>query len=255
MSAVRRAPLLALVLALAAASALAADAGAGHVPADWPHVHEDDRSFGYLLVDRLEYRDDEGPNHLLWDALGWYGGDYQRLWLKTEGEQPVSDSHGEAEVQALYGRLVAPYWDVQAGVRYDRAYGSGPDRDRAFGVLGIQGTAPYRFETDAALFVSEHGDVSLRAEFEYELLLTQRLVLQPRVEINAAAQRVRSWGVGRGINNVQLGLRLRYEIRRQFAPYVGAEWTRKTGDTADLARDAGEDVNTPALVAGVRLWF
>ncbi len=255
MHAAKRSPLLAVLAVAATTPALGADAGAGHVPADWPHVHEDDQHFGYLLVDRLEYRDDEGPNHLLWDAQGWYGGDYRRLWLKTEGESPVSDSHGEAEVQLLYGHLVAPYWDVQAGVRYDRAYGSGPDRDRRFGVLGIQGTAPYRFETDAALSVSEDGDVSVSAEFEYELLLTQRLVLQPRVEINAAAQQVRDWGVGSGINDVQLGLRLRYEIRREFAPYVGVEWTRKLGDTADIARDEGEEVSVPALVAGLRLWF
>jgi copper resistance protein B len=247
--------LLACLLAPVGLPAHAADAGAGHVPTDWPHVHEDDHPFGYVLVDRFEYRDDEGPNHLLWDAQGWYGGDYQRLWFKTEGESAVSDSDGEFEGQLLYGRLVAPYWDLQAGLRYDRAYGSGRDRDRAFGVLGIQGTAPYRFETDLALFVSEDGDVSARVEWEYELLLTQRLVLQPRVEINAAAQRVRAWGVGSGLNDLQLGLRLRYEIRREFAPYVGVEWVRKLGDTADLARDDGGEVSVSALVAGVRLWF
>jgi copper resistance protein B len=250
-----RAGLRVWLLLSAAAPALAADAGAGHVPADWPHVHEDDQNFGYLLVDRLEYRADDGPDHLLWDAQGWYGGDYQRLWLKTEGHQPVSDSHGEAELQALYGRLVAPYWDLQAGVRYDRAYGSGRDRDRTFGVLGLQGTAPYRFDTDLALFVSEDGDVSARLQFEHELLLTQRLVLQPRLEINAAAQRVRAWGVGRGIDDVQLGLRLRYEIRRQFAPYVGVEWVRKVGDTADFARAKGLETSNVAVVAGLRLWF
>ncbi len=247
--------LLTLLSVCAAAAAVAADQGAGTVPADWPHVHEDDHPFGFALVDRLEYRDDEGPNHLLWDAQGWYGGDYQRLWLKTEGERPVSDSNGEFEVQALYSRLVAPYWDVQAGVRYDRALGSGPDSDRAFGVLGMQGLAPYRFETDAALFVSEDGDVSLRAQFEYELLLTQRLILQPRVELNAAVQEVKSWGVGKGLNDVQLGLRLRYEIRREFAPYVGVEWVKKFGDTADFARDEGGDTGNLALLVGLRLWF
>jgi copper resistance protein B len=255
MSAAKCAPRLALLLISAAAPALAADAGAGHVPADWSHVHEDNQRFGYLLVDRLEYRADDGPDHLLWDAQGWYGGDYQRLWIKTEGEQATSNSHGEAEVQALYSRLVAPYWDLQAGVRYDRAYGSGRDRDRAFGVLGVHGLSPYRFDTDLALFVSEDGDVSARAQFEYELLLTQRLVLQPRVEINAAAQAVKSWGVGRGLNDVQIGLRLRYEIRREFAPYLGVEWTRKLGNTADIARADGEDASVPALVAGLRLWF
>ncbi|MDD3650302.1 copper resistance protein B [Immundisolibacter sp.] len=249
------APALAVLLGSAVAPALAADAGAGRVPADWPHVHEDDQNFGYLLVDRLEYRADDGPDHLLWDAQGWYGGDYRRLWLKTEGESPVSNSHGEAELQALYGRLVAPYWDLQAGLRYDRAYGSGRDRDRAFGVLGVQGLAPYRFDTELALFVSEDGDVSARAQFEHELLLSQRLVLQPRLEINAAAQEVKSWGVGRGIDDVQLGLRLRYELRRQFAPYVGVEWVRTLGDSADFARAKGLETSNFGLVAGLRLWF
>lgn len=245
--------LLALALAVGASPAYAV--GAGEMPIDWQHVHEDSHPFGYALIDRLEYRDDEGPNHLLWDAQGWYGGDYDRLWLKTEGELPVSDSNGEVEVQALYGRLVAPYWDLQAGLRYDRAFGSGPDRDRVFGVLGVQGLAPYRFETDAALFVSEDGDVSLRAELEYELLLTQRLILQPRVEINAAAQDVKAWGVGSGLNDLQLGLRLRYEIRREFAPYVGVEWVKKFGNTADFVRADGQDTGNLALLAGLRMWF
>ncbi len=247
--------LLALALAAGALPAAAADAGAHAMPIDWRHVHEDSHPFGFALIDRLEYRDDEGPNHLLWDAQGWYGGDYNRLWLKTEGESPVSDSNGEFEGQALYGRLIAPYWDLQAGVRYDRTFGSGPDRDRAFGVLGVQGLAPYRFETDLALFVSEDGDLSASAELEYELLLTQRLILQPRVEINAAAQQVKSWGVGSGLNDLQLGLRLRYEIRREFAPYVGIEWVKKFGDSADFARADGQDTGNLALLAGLRMWF
>lgn len=248
--------LLALALAAGALpAAAAADAGAHAMPIDWRHVHEDSHPFGFALIDRLEYRDDEGPNHLLWDAQGWYGGDYNRLWLKTEGESPVSDSNGEFEGQVLYGRLIAPYWDLQAGVRYDRTFGSGPDRDRAFGVLGVQGLAPYRFETDLALFVSEDGDLSASAELEYELLLTQRLILQPRVEINAAAQQVKSWGVGSGLNDLQLGLRLRYEIRREFAPYVGIEWVKKFGDSADFARADGQDNGNLALLAGLRMWF
>ena len=126
---------------------------------------------------------------------------------------------------------------------------------RAFGVLGVQGLAPYRFETDLALFVSEDGDLSARAQLEYELLLTQRLILQPRVEINAAAQQVKSWGVGSGLNDLQLGLRLRYEIRRQFAPYVGVEWVKKFGDSADFARADGQDTGNLALLAGLRMWF
>jgi len=245
----------ALALAGCELGANAADAGPHTMPVDWQHVHEDSQPFGFALIDRLEYRGDDGPDHLLWDAQGWYGGDYNRLWIKTEGEQAISHSNGESETQALYGRLIAPYWDLQAGVRYDRTFGSGPDRDRAFGVLGVQGLAPYRFDTEAALFVSEDGDVSLRAQAERDLLLTQRLILQPRVEINAAAQQVKSWGVGSGLNDLQLGLRLRYEIRRQFAPYVGVEWVKKFGDSADFARADGQDSGSLALLAGLRVWF
>lgn len=245
---------LAAALLGLAAVAHGAEAGAG-APPDFPHVHEDEHPFGLALVDRFEYRDADGANEWLWDAQGWYGGDYQRLWIKTEGERPVSDSNGDAEVQALYSRLIAPYWDLQAGVRYDRAFGSGPDRDRVFGVLGVQGLAPYRFETDLALFVSEDADASVRAQFETDLLLTQRLVLQPRLEVNAAFAAVPGWGVGRGPNDVQLGLRLRYEIRREFAPYVGVEWVRRLGETADLAREEGGDRSDLAWVFGVRAWF
>lgn len=248
------ASLCAAVLGLAGAAAHGAEPGAG-APADFPHVHEDDHPFGLALIDRLEYRAEDGPDHWLWDAQGGYGGDYQRLWLKTEGERPVSDSNGEAEVQALYSRLVAPYWNLQAGVRYDRTYGSGPDRDRVFGVLGVQGLAPYRFETDLALFVSGDGDASARAELETDLLLTQRLILQPRLELNVAFSQVPEWGVGRGPGDVQLGVRLRYEVRREFAPYVGVEWVRRLGDTADLARHEGGDESDFAWVAGVRAWF
>lgn len=244
----------AVLLGLAGAPADAAEPGAG-APPHFPHVHEDDHPFALALLDRFEYRDADGQNQWLWDAQAWYGGDYQRLWLKTEGEHPVSDSNGEAELQVLYSRLVAPYWDLQAGVRYDRAYGSGSDRDRAFGVLGLQGLAPYRFETDLALFVSEDGDASVRAELETDLLLTQRLILQPRLELDVAFSEVPEWGVGRGPNDVALGLRLRYEIRRELAPYVGVEWVRRLGDTADLAREEGGDASDLAWVIGVRAWF
>lgn len=246
----------AVIGGLCAAALGVASAGAGGAaPTGAGQVHEDDALFGFALVDRFEYRAQDGPDAVLWDAQGWYGGDYRRLWVKTEGEDLVADSGGEIEVQALYGHLVAAYWDLQAGVRYDRAYGSGPDRDRAFGVLGVQGLAPHRFDTDLALFASEDGDLSARVQFEYDLLLGQRLVLQPRLELNAAAQRVRDWGVGSGVNDLQLGLRLRYEICREFAPYVGVEWVRKFGDSADFARDQGDGIDAVVLVAGIRLWF
>jgi len=158
-------------------------------------------------------------------------------------------------VQLLYSRMIAPFWDFQAGLRYESIYGDGPDRDRNFAVVGVQGLAPYRFDVEPAVFVSENGDLSARFTATYELLLTQRLILQPRFETNLAAQQVEKFGAGRGFNDVELGLRLRYEMRREFAPYVGISWLRKLGDSEDFARDEGAQVDDLSLVAGLRLWF
>lgn len=222
----------------------------------WPEPVEDNQIFSMLLVDQLEYRNNEGQDTLNWDAQGWVGTDYNKLWLRTEGEDGRSGGGGgEWEVQALYSRMVAPFWDFQTGLRYDRLYGGGQDRDRGFAVIGFEGLAPYWFEVTPALFVSQDGDVSARVSASYDLLFTQRLILQPRFEINAAAQRVEEFEAGRGINDVELGLRLRYEIKREFAPYVGVSWTRKLGDTADMARSEGGETSDFAVVAGLRFWF
>lgn len=211
----------------------------------------------FLRFDQLEYRAiDDAADAVRWDVQGWYGGDYNRLWLKTEGQQQTSaDKAGEGEAQLLYSRLVAPFWDFQLGVRHDRVWGPGPDDGRTFGVIGFQGLAPYWFEIEPALFVSEDGDVSARLTASYDLLITQRLILQPRIDLDAALQDVEEFGVGQGLNDVELGLRLRYEIEREFAPYVGITWTRQLGETADLAREAGGEVEDVAIVFGVRLWF
>lgn len=122
-------------------------------------------------------------------------------------------------------------------------------------MVGFTGLAPYWFEVEPALFVSENGDVSARLSATYDALLTQRLVLQPRLDVNVALQDVPKFGVGSGFNNVELGLRLRYEIKREFAPYVGVTWSRQLGATADLARGTGAKVDEVRLVAGVRLWW
>lgn len=206
----------------------------------------------FLEAERLEYRSNEGSGLLLWEAQGWYGGDIHKLWVKTEGEYLFeADELEEAEVQLLYSRAVTPYFDLQAGLRYDFR----PDPSKTYGVLGIEGLAPYWFEIDAAMFVSEDGDVSANLEAEYEILLTQRLILQPRIEFNFAVQDVREIGVGSGLSEAEAGLRLRYEIERKVAPYVGVSWNRKVGETADFARDDGEDVESVSFVAGFRLWF
>ncbi len=224
----------------------------GTVGTNWPKPVEDRQRFGYLLVDQLEYRLKDGPDTMRWDATGWYGGDYNRLWLKTEGDWRTSGERGgEAEAQALYGRLIAPFWDFQVGLRYDQFSGAGFDRSRGFAVIGLQGLAPYWFELEPALFISQAGDVSARLTATYEVLLTQRLILQPRLDFDAAVQSVERFGVGDGINSTGLGLRLRYEILREVAPYVGIQWQRRFGETADIS-ERTEDV---AVVFGVRLWF
>jgi copper resistance protein B len=223
---------------------------------EMPAPVEDDVFFGLLLFDRLEYAFGEDEDALVWDVQGWYGGDYNRLWVETEGEDAVAGGEGgEAEAQVLYSRLIAPFWDLQAGLGYQRRYGPGPDHDRVFAVVGLEGLAPYWFEVNPELRISEDGDVSAHLEAEYELLLTQRLILQPRFETAIAAQEVEELGVGQGFNYVEAGLRLRYEIKRELAPYIGISWNRLLGETADLARDEGEDDDELSLVLGVRVWF
>jgi copper resistance protein B len=206
----------------------------------------------FFQADQLEYRIDDGPATFTWDAQGWVGGDYNRAWLKSEGDYLTDDGIVEnAEIQLLYSRSIAAFWDLQIGGRYDPK----PDPSRGFAVIGIQGLAPYFFEVDVAGFVSDDGDVSARLEAEYELLFTQRLIAQPRVEMNFAVQEVEELGIGSGLSDVELGLRLRYEIVREFAPYIGVAWERKVGKTADFAREEGEDVDNLWFVVGVRFWF
>jgi copper resistance protein B len=207
---------------------------------------------GYMvLFDRLEYRAVDGGDGYAWDVEGWYGGDYNRLWIKTEGEGEFGEKLESAEVQALYSRAIDPWFNLQAGVRYDIR----PKPDRAHLVLGVQGLAPYWFEVDGALFLSTEGDLTARFEAEYDQRITNRLILQPRVEFDLAAQDVPELGIGAGLSSADIGLRLRYEIKREFAPYVGVQYERRFGDTADLARAAGGDVGGWAVLVGLRSWF
>lgn len=228
----------------------------GVVGKGWPEPVEDSQWFGSVLVDQLEYRMKEGADTIRWDAVGWYGGDYDRLWIKTEGDwRTTGERGGEAEAQALYGRLIAPYWDMQIGLRCDQYSGTDFDRSRSFLVLGLQGLAPYWFELEPAFFISQDGDVSGRLTATYDMLLTQRLVLQSRFDIDAAVQSVEKFGVGAGVNAIGVGLRLRYEIIREVAPYLGIHYLGRTGETADIARTKGERADEVALVAGLRIWF
>lgn len=239
-----------VLVGLALPGAVAGDTPDG-APPDWPEPVKDSQFYGQVLVDRLERGFRSGRDVDVWDAQAWWGSDRDRLWLRAEGEGPRDGSVEASEVQALYSRAVAPFWDLQAGLRYDLR----PDPSRSQLVLGVQGLAPYKFETTTAIFVSDEGDVTARAEFEYDFLLTQRWILQPRVEAVMSAQDVDELGFGAGLASTEAGLRLRYEIRREFAPYLGVSWSRSWGDTAEIAREAGEQTSRTSLVIGIRAWF
>jgi len=214
-------------------------------------VH-DNEIFVVFRGDRLEYQTGEGNALLLWDVQAWAGTDYNKIWFKSEGTWLIDESKfEEAQTELFYSRSIATFWDLQLGIRHDFE----PNPDRTFAALGVEGLAPYWFEVEATAYVSQDGDLSAGFEAEYALLLSQRLILQPRFEISVALQKVEEYGVGQGINDIELGARLRYEIRREFAPYIGVSWSRKFGETADLARAEGEDIDVTSLVVGVRLWF
>ena len=204
------------------------------------------------VVDRLEAGFGDGDDTWLWDVQGWVGGDINRFWWKSEGEGVLGDGPEEAELQALYSRAVSPFWDLQAGVRHDVRAGG---EDRTHLVLGVQGLAPHWFEVDAAAFLSTEGDLTARVEAEYDQRLTQRLILQPRMEMELAARDIPELAIGAGLSTVELGLRLRYEVRREFAPYLGVEWSRSLGETRDLVEARGGEAADTRVVVGVRAWF
>ena len=222
----------------------------------WPSPVDDQENHAYFLVDLLEHRwTDAQDDALRWDVFGWYGGDRNRLWVKSEGRQSTSTNLGYAEVQALYGRLISPFIDLQVGVRHDLLWEDGSENSRSFGVVGFQGLAPYRFEIEPIFYISQDGDLSARFTGTYDFFLTQRLIIQPRIEGNAALQEVKSFGIGSGLNDSEIGLRLRYEISREFAPYIGVTSGRSFGGTASIVRAEGREVSESSLVAGVRMWF
>lgn len=203
----------------------------------------------FIQAERFEQSDDDT---LQWDAQAWLGGDRDKLWFKTEGEYDTqANTTEQGEAQLLYSRAVSPFFDVQAGLRHLDA-GSA---SRAYAVFGVQGLAPYWIELDAAAFLSEQGDFSARLEAEYDLRFTQKLLLQPSLELNYSFADDLALGVGQGMSAASFGLRLRYEVLREFAPYVGVEWTRAFGGTAALLRAAGDDAHETRVVAGLRFWY
>lgn len=214
------------------------------------HAMHDKQLNTFFLLDQLEYQDADEGSALSWDASGWIGGDIDRLWLRSEGERTNGVTE-EAEIQALWGHSIGPWWDLVAGARQDFKPGS----PQTWAAFGIQGMALYAFEAEATAFIGEGGQSAVRLEGDYDILLTNRLILQPTAELNFYGKNDPERGVGSGLANTEVGLRLRYEIRREFAPYIGVTWNRAYGNTADLVRDEGEDENEARLVAGIRMWF
>lgn len=207
-------------------------------------------SVGMVLFDRLEQFHGDGANGQAIGAQAWYGTDLSKLWFKFDGER--SGGHlGASRAELLWDRPVSAYWDVQVGARHD--FGEGPGRNWA--AFGFQGLAPYWFDVQATAYVGESGRTALRLEVEYDVLLTQRLILQPDLEANFYGKDDPSRDIGSGLSDVEFGLRLRYEITRKFAPYFGVVWSKKFGQTADYVQAVNEDVNDTQLVAGLRLWF
>lgn len=212
--------------------------------------HMDDDPFVWMaMADRLEWQNGDVGDALAWEANAWLGHDRGRLWLRSEGER--EQGHAAAgRIEALWGKPLTPWWDVLAGVRHDIGH-----EGRDWLALGVQGMAPYKFEVQATAYLGEGGQTAVQAEADYDLLLTNKLILQPRVEATAYGRNDPAQGNGAGLSDTEVGLRLRYELRREFAPYIGIERTHRFGGTADFARSAGEPVAETRWVAGIRAWF
>lgn len=204
-----------------------------------------------LMVNRVERVKTKDDTYFsAYDLQGWVGKDYDKLVIKAEGEVDEGKIH-EARTELLWSHAISAYWDAQVGMRHD----SGIDPSRNWLAAGVQGLAPYWFEVDATVYAGDQGRTALRLSGEYELLLTQKLILQPRVEASFYGMKDEERGIGSGLNSVVTGLRLRYEIRREFAPYIGMDWIGKFGETADYATAAGANTHEANVVAGLRMWF
>lgn len=226
-------------------------------PAHFPDPVPDDRTYVFTFIEQLEYRvaDGGGTDHLGWEAQGWVGGDFHKFWWKSEGEAVFEGAdEGESETDLLYSRLVTPFWSFQAGIQYANEWGEDYE-DRWSAVVALQGLAPYKFELDNSVYLSEDGDLTLAAEGEYDLRITQRLVLQPRAALGLSAQDIPERGLGSGFTDVKIDLRLRYEIRRELAPYLLVRYTTPLGETEDIARAAGADTGQWFFGAGLRFAF
>ena len=206
---------------------------------------------GMLLLDQFEYaHDNHGNNAVFLDGEFWYGEDLDKLWLKAEGEYAKGKLE-DLRTEALWNHAIGTYWGTQLGARED--FGEGPNRTWA--AFGVQGLAPFWFDTEATLYLGQNGRTAARFQFEYEELITQRLVLQPKFEVNLYGKDDPQRGIGSGLSDTELGVRLRYEFKREFAPYIGVVWRQRYGRTADFYRARGQRANDLQFVAGIHLWF
>ena len=211
-----------------------------------------DRSiFAHVLFDQFEGRTDGRTPDFRWSGQGWIGTDYDKLWIKSEGFVRSNDRVEDGRHEFLYDRAISTYFDLQGGIRSD----IDSRLTRNWGAFGIQGLAPYFFNVEATGYVSDQGHLAARFETSYDLLLTQRLILQPEIEVNIYSKSDPARGVGAGFSDLDTGLRLRYEIDRKFAPYIGVAYESKFGQTANFARRAGESTNGVRFLFGVRSWF
>ncbi len=208
-------------------------------------------TYSKVMANLAEYQARSGGGGYRWEGEAWFGGDLNRLVVKSEGEGSRRDGLEAAEAQVLYSRAVGPYFNLQAGVRQDFK----PTPQRTYATLGVEGLAPYWFDVQGAFFLSTQGELLARAEGTYDLRLTQQFILQPRAELNFAAQDTRETGIGSGLSNAELGLRLRYEIRKDFAPYIGVSYDQQFGRTADYSRALGQNPSRTSFVVGIRAWF
>lgn len=224
----------------------------GYRYTDMPGMAMSDHArIGMLLIDQLEYaHEHHGNSAAFLDGQFWYGEDFNKLWLKVEGES-ASGKLEDMRAEALWDHAISTYWGTQLGVRHD--FGEGPGRTWA--AFGVQGLAPYWFETEATAYVGQNGRTAARVQFEYEELITQRLVLQPKFEVNLYGKEDPQRGIGSGLSDAELGIRLRYEIRREFAPYIGVVWRQRYGRTADFARAQNQPTGELQFVAGLHFWF
>jgi copper resistance protein B len=213
------------------------------------HAAHDQRLNGFVLFDQLEWRAGSGPGSIAWSNTGWVGGDVNRVWFRTEGEGGESRLD-EARLHLLYGRAIARWWNVVAGVRQDLQPGA-----QTWLAVGLQGLAPGFFDIEATAYLSDESQTAAHVGIGYDVLITNRLVLQPVVETDVYGKPNASIGVGSGVSSGEAGIRLRYQFTREFAPYVGVSWQRAFGATADLDHDATVPNGTPRLVTGVRVWF